>query len=59
MKSKNGTDERPTCTWRADDDGVYQTECGNAFVLNDGTPKDNRMAYCCYCGKVLLEGRPK
>jgi hypothetical protein len=44
---------RRTCAWGADDDGIYETECGNAFQLNDGTPADNNMVYCCYCGRLL------
>jgi len=44
---------RRTCAWSDDDNGVYETECGNAFELNEGTPADNNMAYCCYCGRLL------
>lgn len=44
---------RRTCAWSENDDGVYETECGNAFELNDGAPADNNMAYCCYCGRLL------
>lgn len=46
------------CNWdRADDDSdMYETECGSAFVLNDGTPLDNHMAFCPYCGGELIDG---
>lgn len=41
------------CTWRPGDYGEYNTSCKNAFVLNDGTPSDNNMKFCCYCGGLL------
>ena len=45
------------CTWAVgnEDTGLYNTECGQAFVLNDGTLKDNKMMFCCYCGGELME----
>ncbi len=46
-----------TCTWTFDEnedgDGHYETECGEAFVLTDGTFEDNGMRFCCYCGKEI------
>ena len=44
---------RPLCHWREDDEGHYDTSCGSRFSLNEGTPKDNHMRFCCYCGKTL------
>lgn len=41
------------CTWSDDEDGVWETACDNKFVFIDGTPLDNQMKYCCYCGKPL------
>lgn len=29
---------------------MWETSCGNAFTINDGTPAQNDMKYCCYCG---------
>ena len=43
------------CTWKENYDGFWETTCGHAFVFNDGSPKDNSMNYCCYCGKPLKE----
>jgi hypothetical protein len=44
-----------TCTWHEDEnDGCWDTDCGEAFVLNDGTPESNHMKFCCYCGKPLV-----
>ena len=46
---------REECVWKQDEDGVWETGCHNMFVLNDGTPKDNDMKYCPYCGKIVVE----
>jgi len=45
------------CTWSLGDAefGLYNTECGQAFNLECGTPKDNTMNFCCYCGGELIE----
>ena len=50
--------EPETCTWQQDgdsDSGVYGTSCRRYFNLEDGTPEDNKMAWCCYCGKKLAQ----
>ena len=46
---------KPACLWsRADEDtDTWETACGHAFTLNDGTPTDNQIAFCCYCGREL------
>jgi hypothetical protein len=44
-----------TCVWAQDDDGIWLTDCENAFTLNDGAPSENDMKFCCYCGKPLKE----
>lgn len=43
------------CEWLQSDEGsdAWETDCGHKFVLNEGTPEDNGLKYCCYCGKVL------
>lgn len=48
---------KPACLWsRADDDtDVWETKCGHAFTIIDGTPTDNQMAFCCYCGRRVDE----
>jgi len=43
------------CAWQEDADGNWETGCGNLFILNDGTPAENGMGYCCYCGKPLKQ----
>ena len=50
--------EPETCTWQQDgdsDSGSYGTSCRRYFNLEDGTPEDNKMAWCCYCGKRLAQ----
>ena len=47
-----------TCTWFQDGDsesGVYATSCRRYFDITDGTPEDNKMQWCCYCGKKLAQ----
>jgi len=41
------------CVWKQDDQNRYETACGNLFGLYEGTPNDNYMGYCCYCGEKL------
>ena len=43
----------PTCKWQQDEDGNYNTSCGETFTLIDGRSGDSGMNYCCYCGKRL------
>jgi hypothetical protein len=52
--------EQPNeCHWLQDgdeDSGTYMASCSRRyFVLDDGTPTDNRMTHCCYCGEPLVE----
>ena len=40
------------CVWK--NAGEYwATECDGAFYLETGTPSDNKMIYCPYCGKKI------
>jgi hypothetical protein len=43
------------CTWAQDgeDSDTWGTSCGQFFTLNEGSPADNDMRHCCYCGKSL------
>ncbi len=47
------------CIWKQDngydDDGSWNTSCGEMFVFIDDTPKGNGMKFCCYCGSRLIE----
>jgi len=42
------------CEWKIDQDGFYQTSCKGAFILDAGTPADNKMVFCPYCGNEIL-----
>lgn len=46
-----------TCTWSQDGAGevAWDTSCHGRFLLNEGTPHENSMVFCCYCGKSLIE----
>ena len=41
------------CKWKPDEDGVYETGCGNRFEFTEAGPKENKFDYCPYCGNVL------
>ena len=45
------------CNWHQEDyeSSYWSSDCGIQFVLDDGTPKENNMNYCCKCGKKLVE----
>ena len=43
-----------TCEWtHNEDDGVWETVCGQLWRFDDGGPKENDMNFCHCCGKPL------
>ena len=51
---KAGAESMAGCAWSINDnDGAFDTTCGNRYILIDGTPADNGMKHCCYCGGKL------
>lgn len=46
-----------SCLWQEDIDGLWETDCGQLFYIEDGAPSENKMHYCCYCGAPLEERR--
>jgi hypothetical protein len=39
------------CTWKMDELGHYDTECGNGFFFaEDQNLPDSKFKYCPYCG---------
>lgn len=50
-----------TCTWQyalafdSEYSNIWDTECGNSFILGDETPEENNLHYCPYCGKKLVQ----
>lgn len=45
-------DKQSVDNWDGDDS--YDTDCGGKFELMNGTPSDNRMKFCPYCGRELV-----
>lgn len=47
------------CHWSQDseDGDTWAAQCGRYFTINDGSPSDNEMRFCCFCGKPLVEIR--
>ncbi len=44
------------CIWTEmgwDHVGNYDTSCGEAFSMIDGTPGENKFRYCCFCGGIM------
>lgn len=51
---------REKCGWEQDDDGVYNTECGEMFIFNEGDIRENGARFCMYCGgEIVVEAKPK
>ena len=44
-----------SCVWTPDDDGVYETGCGQAHMFEDGGPSENHYRFCPYCGYPLAQ----
>lgn len=45
------------CVWHNDPetDNSWGTSCRHLFEIYDGTPTENSMTFCCYCGKPIRE----
>ena len=47
-----------TCTWEYQpDEDAWATECGELFIILEGTPAENKMRFCCYCGRPIGGGQ--
>ncbi len=47
--------EEKTCEWKGYEFNTHDTSCGKSFAIMEGTPKDNGMKFCCYCGNKIKE----
>lgn len=51
--------ESETCGWKEQDgfctSGTWSTDCGEDFIFETGTPKENGLIFCPYCGRPLVE----
>jgi len=46
----------PVCTWEQDlYHDAWKTECGGLFQVMNGTPRENGMLFCPYCGRAIDE----
>ena len=46
------------CIWKKEEN-CWSTDCGNKFVVNDGSPGENGMVYCPFCARVIYVRRGK
>jgi hypothetical protein len=42
-----------SCRWLEDDDGNWDTACGERFFFETGGPTENRAKWCLYCGRRI------
>jgi hypothetical protein len=47
--------ESEDCVWQENEDGYWDTECKQSFMLEYDTPVKNGFKFCCYCGSKLIE----
>jgi hypothetical protein len=49
--------KKGTCIWSRweVDSDVFSTSCENDFRLDEGTPLENGMKFCCFCGRPVEE----
>lgn len=57
MSDKQSQTTSVWCRWKLADleYSYWDTTCGHAFEVTTGTPLENGMEFCCYCGKKLAE----
>ena len=55
LEAVHNTPYMPTCDWKQDEDGNWNMECGDMFILSEGWPSSHRMNFCCGCGRKLVE----
>lgn len=49
-----GFREKGVCEWTEDSCEVWETSCGGTYYIIEGTPTDNNMRYCPFCGCELV-----
>jgi hypothetical protein len=45
------------CGWEKDDNGNWSATCGEMFILLDGTPAENKLRYCPFCGRKITQAK--
>lgn len=43
------------CQWGDDEEGIWNTGCGELFQFDADGPRENGFKFCPYCGKELCE----
>lgn len=54
-------DAGASCTWTLNADSygeTWESACGETWQFETGGPTENKMKFCCYCGKRLIENIP-
>ena len=46
------------CHWELEDEdsNAYNTECKDCFYLTEGTPEENHIKFCPFCGSIISLG---
>lgn len=44
---------RGACVWNEDDDGTWESTCGQSWQFIEGGPGENGVRYCHACGKAV------
>lgn len=44
------------CKWQQNDDGQWDTGCGQIFEFTADGPEENGFAFCPYCGYGIATG---
>jgi hypothetical protein len=64
IEKLRGKSKTLICKWIciSEDENLWSTECDHAFQITNGTPIENRMSYCPYCGgdiEQAIKGKRK
>jgi hypothetical protein len=45
------------CVWTQTEEEHtrWEASCGKVFIIEDGTPEENEMKFCTFCGKPIKE----
>ncbi len=43
------------CEWEEDFEGNWESSCQGIFILNEGTPSENKFRFCPFCGLGIKE----
>ena len=50
------TEPTKSCTWeRSGLENAWETDCSNMYNIFDGSPLENNMKFCCFCGLPIKE----